>query len=137
MNSESCTELVCALDDFACIQKKIFEPIQKNSLYKHILASSVGSIVSTITLNPIAVVKVKIQNVNPFAISQTVSSTVQNIIKEKGFAGFYAGTPMGIMMSVPNTVLYMTAYEEVKVILNRKLNNPSLNHLIPGILTHI
>ena len=125
-------EYICAIDDLPSIQKHIIEPIQRNNFYKHILASSVGSIVSTVSLNPITVVKVKIQNVNPFAVSQTALSTIRTILKEKGWLGFYAGTPMGIVMSVPNTVLYMTAYEEIKLRLNRFIDHKSVNHLIPG-----
>ncbi len=127
-------EYVCAVGDHMChASKNIFRPIRDNPLYKQILASSVGSIVSTLAINPITVVKVKIQNVDPFAVSKTVRSTIATIIREKGFAGFYAGTPVGILMSVPNTVLYLSAYEEAKVVLYRRAgDDPAIAHLIPG-----
>lgn len=42
------------------------------------------------------------------------------IQRESGMKGFWAGTRMGLIMSVPNTVLYMSTYEQLKMALSSR-----------------
>ena len=42
------------------------------------------------------------------------------IQRESGMKGFWAGTRMGLIMSVPNTVLYMSTYEQLKMALTSR-----------------
>lgn len=127
--STDCTE-------FSCVMRGVFErtmivPFQ-NEFYKQILASSTGSVVATVCLNPITVVKVKIQTSS--SASNTLRTVFRSILVEKGIRGFWSGTPMGILMSVPNTVVYLAAYEETKLVLSKKVfsESSSYRHLIPG-----
>ena len=52
----------------------------------------------------------------------TLSSTLVSIFKHEGIAGLYAGLRPTLVMSVPNTVLYFTAYDELSLRM-RELNN--------------
>lgn len=51
--------------------------------------------------------------------------TLFSIFKHEGWAGIYAGLRPTLLMSVPNTVLYFTAYDEISTRLryNHTLNN--------------
>eukprot|EP00573_Skeletonema_grethae_P005962 CAMPEP_0201700168 /NCGR_PEP_ID=MMETSP0578-20130828/27353_1 /ASSEMBLY_ACC=CAM_ASM_000663 /TAXON_ID=267565 /ORGANISM="Skeletonema grethea, Strain CCMP 1804" /LENGTH=399 /DNA_ID=CAMNT_0048187149 /DNA_START=65 /DNA_END=1260 /DNA_ORIENTATION=+ len=63
--------------------------------------------------------------------------TLFSIFKHEGWAGIYAGLRPTLLMSVPNTVLYFTAYDEISTRLryNHTLNNnhnniePSSQHM--------
>ena len=129
--SGDCTE-------FSCVMRGVFErtmivPFQ-NEFYKQILASSTGSVVATVCLNPITVVKVKMQ-VSSVLDSNSIRNVFKNILFEKGVRGFWSGTPMGILMSVPNTVVYLAAYEETKLLLSKNVfhSSSSLHHIVPGV----
>lgn len=111
----------CCIDGSAC---ETMKSIHQDSLLRQIVASSVGSIISTVSLNPITVVKVRLQN-NPVYKSVGLSeaavslsplrNVIRNVIAQHGVTGFWAGTRTGIVMSVPNTVLYMSVYEKLKI----------------------
>jgi len=104
------------------------------SLMKQILASSAGSIVCVVVLNPINVIKVRLQSAAFNTTTSTSSSssspgnikpstlydTMIVIQRESGMKGFWAGTRMGLIMSVPNTVLYMSTYEQLKMALTSR-----------------
>jgi len=47
----------------------------------------------------------------------SIYDTMTRIQRETGMKGFWAGTRMGLIMSVPNTVLYMSTYEQLKTVL--------------------
>ena len=114
MSSDCCTA-TCCIDGINC---DTVIAAKQNSLVRQICASTAGSITSILALNPITVIKVRLQNANtgtynaePFPIRRVVS----NVLAERGVWGFWAGTRMGIFMSAPNTVLYMSVYEELKM----------------------
>eukprot|EP01032_Pedospumella_encystans_P011827 gene11827-13724_t len=114
MSSDCCTA-TCCIDGINC---DTVIAAKQNSLVRQICASTAGSITSILALNPITVIKVRLQNANtgtynaePFPIRRVVS----NVLAERGVWGFWAGTRMGIFMSAPNTVLYMSVYEELKL----------------------
>ena len=50
--------------------------------------------------------------------------TLFSIFKQEGYSGIYAGLRPTLLMSVPNTVLYFTAYDEIST---RLRNNHNLN----------
>lgn len=54
-------------------------------------------------------------------------STLVSIFKHEGTAGLYAGLRPTLIMSVPNTVLYFTAYDELSMRM-RVWNNNDHNH---------
>ena len=47
-------------------------------------------------------------------------SVLRQIFVKEGFAGIYAGLAPTLVMSVPNTVLYFTAYDEIKARWHKK-----------------
>lgn len=81
------------------------------SLYKSVVASSIGSGVAVFALNPITVIKVHLQKSPDSSIRNVISTIYLN----KRMVGFWAGTPIGLLQSVPNTVIYMSIYERLKV----------------------
>ena len=83
-----------------------------NPLSKQILASSVASALSAISLNPLNVVKVQYQNSSLPNVS--IISTAQRIYMKNGIRGFLSGSRMGLIQAVPNTVCYMVSYEYLK-----------------------
>eukprot|EP01036_Dinobryon_divergens_P023639 gene23639-32009_t len=118
-----------------------------NGILKQAFASSIGSITATVILNPINVVKVRMQQQKyildshaapaaPVHISPRITAVgiFQSIIKEsKGVRGLWAGTSAGMIMSVPNTVIYMTSYERFKVILGSIFRSAdTAHHVIPA-----
>jgi solute carrier family 25, member 39/40 len=57
---------------------------------------------------------------------------VRRIFLQEGMAGIYAGLAPTLVMSVPNTVLYFTAYDEISLTLKRKMpENESSSVWIP------
>ena len=117
-----------------------------NGILKQVFASSVGSIAATVILNPVNVVKVRLQQQKyidsqvPVHVSPKISNQLsavgifQSILKEnKGARGLWAGTSAGMIMSVPNTVIYMTSYERIKVILGSIFRSTdTAKHVIPA-----
>ncbi len=106
----------------ACVDKKIFN----NVYFKQILASTSGSIIATVLLNPITVVKVKLQS----GSVNSVRAAITTVVQSKGVAGFWMGVPLGLVMSIPNTVLYMTTYETIKAYMK---DNEWHQLLAPGV----
>ncbi len=92
-----------------------------SDLGRQMLASSVGSFVTVLALNPLNVIKVRLQKQH--TIESKSNTTIRNIITEifgssRAIRTFWSGTTSGLMMSVPNTVLYMIAYEQCKMVMN-------------------
>jgi len=50
---------------------------------------------------------------------------VRRIFMEEGFAGIYAGLRPTLVMAIPNTVLYFSAYEEIVWRLREQSNSPA------------
>jgi solute carrier family 25 protein 39/40 len=119
--------------------------IQHHSLSRQIFASSLASVVSTLSLNPITVVKVRLQNISsaaPSSASSTVAlsraisplrNVVQSVLNSHGIAGFWSGTRAGIVMSVPNTVLYMSVYEHLKEELGKEPRLRAVQAISPAL----
>lgn len=126
----SLSELFCSSSRNNRSECFVDTSVNQNRFLKQILASSCGSVVATLTLNPITVVKVRLQNASVVQSTNSLSvfNVVRNIALEHGPKGFWSGTPMGILMSVPNTVLYMSAYEELKI---------ALPNIIPNVLSGV
>lgn len=102
--------------------KKIFLPTD-NKFVRHATASFIGSIATILTLNPIFVLKVRLQNLEKQDTSiHTLNKEIRSIKRSKGIRGFWSGAGTALAMSIPNTVAYMTAYEKCKEILARKIN---------------
>ena len=91
----------------------VFHFLRNSIIAKQILASSIGSAVAVIALNPINVVKVSLQSSSSqqkFAVD-----AMKEIINRKGVWSLWSGTSMGLLQALPNTAIYMTAYERAKV----------------------
>ena len=121
------SECIECLDGAACGPRP-----RLRDIYKQLLASSVGSSAAVLALNPITVVKVHLQQ----SASSSIRSVVSRIYREKsggGLRGFWAGTPVGLMQAVPNTVLYMSIYEYMKAAIASSVLPPSYASLSPGL----
>jgi solute carrier family 25 protein 39/40 len=140
MPNDCCTS--CCIDGSDC---EIVKTIQHHSLSRQIFASSLASVVSTLSLNPITVVKVRLQNISsaaPSSASSTVAlsraisplrNVVQSVFNSHGIAGFWSGTRAGIVMSVPNTVLYMSVYEHLKEELGKEPRLRAVQAISPAL----
>jgi len=100
-----------------------------------IVAGSAGSIVSALVSQPFEVAKVKQQNYRPTLMGGIGSnssygtavvhrhpgplSMLRSVIAKEGVQGAYRGIAPTIVMSVPNYVLYLTAYDEIVARLRR------------------
>lgn len=85
---------------------------------RQMVASSIGSFVTVLILNPLNVIKVRLQKQH--TIESNRSSTIRSVLRDilKGpnvYRTLWAGASSGLMMSVPNTVMYMVAYEQCKL----------------------
>lgn len=91
---------------------------------QQVIASIVGSAVATFALNPVNVIKVSLQNSQ--IRDHSIMSVIKTIVSEKGYRGFWNGLSMGLVMSVPNTILFMKLYEENKrLIIERNIAIPT------------
>lgn len=86
---------------------------------KQIGASTLGSLTTALVLNPINVVKIRLQNADMILASPpTIKGTISSIIKKDGILGFWAGVRIAVFQAVPSTTIYMYGYESIKSILN-------------------
>lgn len=88
------TSKICRSDTSECISPSSFEKWKKeysnNSLLRQIMASSLGTCVSVLTLNPMSVVKLRLQRQDIF-METTVQGAFRTIYKKDGIRGFWAG----------------------------------------------
>lgn len=82
-------------------------------LWRQIVASTLGSATATLALNPINVMKVNLQKESPTG-ARSLRQVLSSVIAANGVAGLWAGAPIGLLQSLPNTVLYMSVYEALK-----------------------
>lgn len=78
-------------------------------------------------LNPIGVVKTRIQ-----ARNGKFLDIVRGVLSESGVLGFWTGARLGIVQSLPSTVIYMTSYEKLKLLFGGVLPS-SFRDLAPGV----
>lgn len=95
----------------------IIPPVE-TTLERQVTAGVVGSFITNLVLNPLMVIKVRLQQKqkDPSQAPLTIKQTVTQISKDRGIRGFWAGTSMGLLMSMPSSVLYMVSYEKCKSI---------------------
>ena len=67
----------------------------RNTFLRQIIASSLGTCVSVLTLNPISVIKLRLQRQDVF-METSVRGAVRTIWKRDGIRGFWAGNFMSI-----------------------------------------
>jgi Mitochondrial carrier protein len=88
------TSKLCRSDTSECSSPSSFEKWKKeysnNSLLRQIMASSLGTCVSVLTLNPMSVVKLRLQRQDIF-METTVQGAFRTIYKKDGIRGFWAG----------------------------------------------
>lgn len=94
----------------------VFKP---NCLGKQVIASSLGSFTTVLTLNPLSVLKVRLQSSSNLqeGASGALYKEVQSVYNSRGVRGFWSGTSTGLVMSIPSTVIYMSSYERSKAVL--------------------
>lgn len=115
--SNDCSCFTDVLCNGECRKERFnsFFKMPQSPFWRQVIASSCGTTVAILTLNPITVVKVRLQNsVASAGKGSSVLTTIRRIAEKRGISGFWAGTSLGMVMSVPNSVLYMTAYEQLK-----------------------
>ena len=108
----------------ACVDTRVFN----NFYFKQVLASTTGSIIATVVLNPITVIKVKLQSGSDVT---SVGDAVRSVWRSKGISGLWMGMPLGLLMSIPNTVLYMATYESIKAYM-KSTYSESWQVFVPG-----
>lgn len=110
--------LLFFFDEFHFLQK---ERPKVDDLVKQVIASGLGSISTILTLNPLNVLKVRLQNSHASMNKVSLSPIARGILANQGVRGFWSGTAVALTMSIPNTVLFMTAYEKFKILLRENL----------------
>jgi len=115
--------------DGACSPEVSLGTVFKSALYKQLLASSISSGVAVLALNPITVIKVHLQSQSSLSIWRAVNS----IYRHKRLKGFWAGTPVGLLQAVPNTVIYMSIYENTKATFALHILPERYASLSPGV----
>jgi len=112
---------------------------QSKLLLQQTVASSTGSIITNLTLNPLNVIKVQLQK-QGIAHQSTkqlkvllLPDVVKNIYVQSNrqLRGFWSGTSTGLLMSVPSSVVYMASYEQSKNFLYQNTYIPS--SIVPGL----
>jgi len=109
----------------------VIPKVEKISFTRGLVASSIGSLVATVVLNPITVLKINLQQPNCIA-KISISRTIKNIYTNHGIKGFWAGSQMGVLQSLPSTIIYMSLYEHIKHIITNN-NSSSWTKFAPGI----
>eukprot|EP01031_Cornospumella_fuschlensis_P031949 gene31949-38629_t len=143
MPEDSCDSLFCLKDSTACSTSvsTFWRRLGMTSSvdYKQVIASICGSFISTIVLNPINVVKVHLQAQSKSSASSTsrsqarLSAALKVIYTRNGIKSFWSGTSTGLVMSLPNTVLYMATYETVKGVLHSYATSDQMKLLYTGL----
>lgn len=100
---------------------------------RQIIAGAVGSITTTLVLNPVGVIKVRTQ-----AGHGGIFEVAKQVIRNEGFRGFWMGSGLGMVQSIPSTVIYMTSYENIKLKLTNLVEEGGhdggvLTGIIPGL----
>jgi len=90
----------------------------KNSVLRQMIASGIGTGLCILTLNPISVIKLRVQRTD-LLMENTVMGAVKTIYQKGGIRGFWAGAQIGLAQSIPSSVIYMTAYEKFKYEINQ------------------
>jgi hypothetical protein len=101
--------------------------VDLENLRRQVFASAVGSITATLALNPIGVLKVRAQ-----AGQDTLPQIIKKILNDSGLLGFWTGARLGMIQSLPSTIVYMTSYENLRDLLVQSLPEPS-RVVAPGI----
>lgn len=101
--------------------------VDLENLRRQIFASAVGSITATLALNPIGVLKVRAQ-----AGQGKLPQIVKKILRDSGLIGFWTGARLGMIQSLPSTIVYMTSYENIRDVLVQSLPESS-RFAAPGI----
>ena len=105
------------------------------------LASSCGTVITSLIMTPLDVVKIRLQaqtrqlpksdglNISVGRYSGSIDAFVK-IIRYEGITSLWSGLPPTLAMTIPQVVLYFTAYEEAKKFFGyHEINNP--NPLLP------
>lgn len=87
--------------------------VEKISFTRGLVASTIGSLVTTVVLNPMTVLKINLQKPNS-VVKTSITGIIKHIYKNYGIKGFWAGSQMGVLQSLPNTIIYMSLYEQLK-----------------------
>lgn len=90
------------------------------------LASALGSCTTVVVLNPISVVKIRLQNQNLQARTGIVP-VIQAVHHAHGIRGFWLGTQSGLVQAMPGTILYMAVYEQMKKATEESIYAPAIS----------
>lgn len=94
-------------------------------LFAPIISSSVGCLITSITLTPLDVVKVRQQaSIHNFSKKQGTFRLLRHLFMKEGVRGMYASMPPALAMLIPSSLLYYTTYSEiVNRVRNQDLSN--------------
>ena len=103
----------------------------------HMLAAASGNVMSSVVFVPKDVIKQQLQAIKTGSIpslSGKLSSTVSlsdvmwNILRSKGPKGFYPNYRVTLMRNIPSAVIRFTAYEELRLVIQRlvKTDDPQM-----------
>jgi len=105
-------------------QQQIKLPTFKQ-LRTQVAASTAGMLVTSLSLSPLSVVKVRVQ-ADSLSSAGSQSSLVQvtkDIYRTGGLRAFWRGTGTGLVMAVPSSALYMTCYEASRDVISESFSD--------------
>ena len=109
----------------------VIPKVEKISFTRGVVASTIASLVATVALNPITVLKINLQQPSS-AAKTSITGIIKHIYKNYGIKGFWAGSQMGVLQSLPNTIIYMSLYEQLKYAMTNN-NSSSWIKFAPGV----
>ena len=102
------------------------------SLYSQILASASASAIAQLCLNPVAVIKVGLQNARQKSTPR-IMDICSKVLSNDGMLGFWRGWNTGMAQALPSTVIYMTTYEKLKKELYQRDEQFIPSAWVPGV----
>jgi solute carrier family 25 S-adenosylmethionine transporter 26 len=95
------------------------------------MSAATGNAVSSVVFVPKDVIKQNMQSVKTAAIATGKSTGLRDVVasiyKKQGLQGFYRGYRATVFRNVPGAVIRFALYEELKVIVKRKLEENGLD----------
>eukprot|EP01039_Chlorochromonas_danica_P008501 gene8501-9371_t len=102
---------------------------------QHLIAGTMGGLVSTVSLYPLELVKTRMQVIDDKAVYRSFTQAVRSIVQSEGVVGLYSGLVPAVVASSGSWGGYFFFYESSK---RRKLSHKpqglnTVDHLLSGV----
>ncbi|CAG9853663.1 unnamed protein product [Phyllotreta striolata] len=113
-----------------------YSHLLQNSTVRAFLSGSTSGVICTVLLQPLDVVKTRLQNLSGSVTTSTngkplFTTIISNIIKEESIKGFWKGTTPTLVKTVPGIGLYFGLLTHIKsYVFNNRVLNPTESVLV-------